>query len=108
MIQERPLPRFPLGRAVLIVVSFAAFAALLSWLAMRYGGLWPTILFLTPAVIGYFYYYRRRCPECGNSLAVRRDFISGTRRFRLMMDCVRCQIAWDTGQVIDEEQSGGD
>ena len=109
MTQERPLPRFPLGRAVLIVVSFAAFAGLHSWLTMRYGGSFLlTILFLTPAVIGYFYYYRRRCPECRGRLAVRREFIQGTRRFRMLLDCPHCQIAWDTGHVIDEEQSGGD
>ncbi|MDB6028042.1 MAG: hypothetical protein JWM68_4265 [Verrucomicrobiales bacterium] len=107
MTQERPLPKFPANRAALIVVSFLTFAALVSWLMMRYdGSALPVILFIAPAVIGYFYYHRRRCPECLSRLKVRRDYIDGTERFRLLLDCPRCQIAWDTGQIGDESSGG--
>ena len=106
MTPERPLPRFPLSRAALIVVSFIALAVLAAWLAVRYDSkVVPVALFVLPVVIGYFYYHHRRCPECRSRLAVRRDYIGGTQRFRLLLDCPRCQIAWDTGQIGDESSS---
>ncbi len=108
MIQERPLPRFPVSRAALIVVSFSVLAALVAWLTARYVifGMLPMVLFAVIAVIVYFYYYRRHCPECRSSLAVRRDYIGGTQRYRMLLDCPHCQIAWDTGDIGDE--SSGD
>jgi hypothetical protein len=106
MIHERPLPRFPLSHAVCVVVSFAVVAALIAWVAARYGiSILPVALFAIVAIIGYFYYHRRRCPECGNRLVVRRDYVQGTQQFRLLLDCPRCQIAWDTGHIGDESSS---
>ena len=71
-----------MSRAVLIVLSFIGLATLAAWLAMRYDSeAVLLVLFVLPAVIGYFYYYRRRCPECRRRLAVRRDYIGGTELF---------------------------
>lgn len=107
MIHERPLPRFPVSRAVLIVLPFMALAALAAWFAVRYDSrVVLLILFLLPVVIGYFYYYHRHCPECQSRLVVRRDYIGGTQRYRMLLDCPRCQIAWDTGHIGDESSSG--
>ena len=107
MIQERPLPRFPVSRAMLIVLPFIGLAAMAAWLAMRYDSdVVLLALFVLPVVIGYFYHYHRRCPECRSRLAVRRDYIEGTQRYRMLLDCPHCQIAWDTGHIGDESSSG--
>src|SRR5262245_18015037 len=103
MMSERPLPPVPLKRLALIVVPFIALAALAAWLMRRYyNNVAPIMPFALPAVIGFFYYLRRRCPACHRRLKVRRDYFAGTRRFRLLLDCPRCQIAWDTGVIGDE------
>ena len=103
MLHERPLPRYPLGRAIAIVASFTAIASVIAWLSVYLdSSILQTVLFLPVIVVGYFYYYRRRCPECGSHLAIRQEYIHGTKRFRLLFDCPRCQIAWDTGQLGDE------
>jgi len=97
------------GRAALIVLPFIGLAALAAWLAMRYDSEVVLLaLFALPMAIAYFYYYHRRCPECRSRLAVRRDYIAGTPRYRILLDCPRCLVAWDTGHVVDEDQSGGD
>jgi hypothetical protein len=108
MSQERPLPRLPLRRAVFIVIPFAALAALIAWLAARYdnSGPLPLVLFVIVGIIGYFYHCRRRCPQCRSRLSVRHDPIGHTERFRLLLDCPRCQIAWGTGLIGNER--GGD
>ncbi len=94
---------------MLIVFLFIGLAALAAWLAMRYDSEAVLVaLFILPVVISYFYYYHRRCPECRSRLAVRRDYIGGTQRFRMLLDCPHCQIAWDTGHIGDESCSGGD
>ena len=109
MTQERPFPKLAISRAVLVIVPFATLAAIVTWLTVRYGmSLLPMVLFGVVVVASYFYVYRRRCPECRSRLSVRRDYIGSSRRYRLMLDCPHCQIAWDTGHIIDEDQSGGD
>jgi hypothetical protein len=108
MTKERPLPPHPQRRAVLVVVCFIGLAALTLWLMLRTGNqVLPVLLFTLPAVIVYFYYLRRRCPECHSRLKVRRDFIDNTRKYRFLLDCQTCQIAWDTGQIGDDEGSFG-
>lgn len=106
MKKERPLPRFPVSRAALIVVAFIGLAALATWLAMRYdSNAVLLVLVVPPVIVGYFYYHHRRCPECRSRLAFRRDYIEGTR-YRIFLDCPHCQIAWDTGHIGDD--SSGD
>ena len=94
-------------RAALIVVSFSVLAALIAWLTARYDGfgILPVVLFAVIVVIVYFSYYRRHCPVCRSRLVFRRDYIGGTQRYRTLLDCPRCQIAWDTGDIGDESSS---
>ena len=107
MTQERPLPRLPRSRAVLTVLLFIGFAGLATWLAVHYDSrLILMALFFLPLVIGYFYYSHHRCPECRSRLIVRHDYIGGTQTFRMLLDCPRCQIAWDTGLIGDDSASG--
>jgi len=106
MMYERPFPRFPLGRAALIVVLFAALAALVVWLSARYdSNALPALLFVAIIVICHLYYHRRRCPDCRSRLSVRREYIGNTQQFRLMLDCPRCQITWDTGDTGDDSNA---
>lgn len=107
MSAERPLPRLPISRALVIVTLFLSFAAFATWFAVRYEDkALLLILFFAPVIIGYFYYYRRRCPECRGRLTFRRDYIGSTQQYRVLLDCPRCQIAWDTGHIGDESSSG--
>jgi hypothetical protein len=107
MNQERPMPRYPLGRATIIILVFIAVAAVNVWLAVRFDSAVSLgALLFAVAVIAYFYYHHRRCPECRTRLRVRHDYIRGSQHFRLLLDCPRCQIAWDTGQIGDESTSG--
>ncbi len=50
----------------------------------------------------YMYFYRRRCPECGEMLTFRREPIGTTTRYRWLFDCPHCRITWDTGAVGDD------
>ena len=97
------MPRLRFRRAVLIVVPFIALAVLTMWLAVYFESqVLPVILFILPVIIGHFYYLYRRCPECRSRLSVRRQFIGGTKRYYVFLDCQRCQIAWDTGEIGDD------
>jgi predicted RNA-binding Zn-ribbon protein involved in translation (DUF1610 family) len=53
------------------------------------------------------HFYRRRCPQCGERLILRQDYIPGTTRFRCLLDCMRCGVAWDTGHLGDDRAGGG-
>ena len=104
MTQERPQPRIPKRRATFIAISFAAVVAVAVCLIVRFDtGFLPALLFIAAALVGYFYFFRTRCPECGGKLVVRHDYITGTKKFRLFLDCPRCQIGWDTGQIGNDD-----
>jgi len=104
MTQERPLPRIPKSLATFMVLSFAGVAALTVWLTTRFNtDFWPALLLIAAGLVGFFYFFRTRCPDCRGRLIVRHDYISGTKRFRLLLDCPRCQIGWDTGQIGDDD-----
>ena len=102
MTHERPLPPIPLPRAAVVVLLFAAFAAVVVWLFRDHDLFLPFALFGAIALASFFY-YRRRCPQCGGRLVFRRDYIAGTRRFRCLHDCHRCDIAWDRREVGDDD-----
>jgi hypothetical protein len=114
-MEERPLPPPPKGLSVVLVISFSLLAILFLWLWLRHPfdllhplpGILAFALVLIPlSVIRYFYFNRRRCPECGSHLVLRRELKEGTRwQYRMMLDCSRCQIAWDTGDTEDDSPS---
>jgi hypothetical protein len=105
---ERPLPRMPKSRAILIGVGFALVATFAVWLGIRYerASLIPRLLVVPVlAIIGYAHW--RRCPQCHGRLILRRDYFPGTTQFRCIQDCPRCEIAWDTGDIGDDSAGGG-
>jgi hypothetical protein len=95
------LPSVTKALAVPLVVLFVVLGLLVIWLMVRNpfrGIIWLVVLLLFPlGVVNYFYFNRRRCPECGGHLTARHEYYEGTRRYRIMEDCPHCQIAWDTG-----------
>jgi len=104
MKQERPLPRIARGRAAFIVLSFVVVVALAVWLVTRYhAGFAAAFVLIAAGLVGWFYFFRTRCPECRGKLDVRHDYIAGTKRFRLLLDCPRCDVGWDTGTFGDDD-----
>jgi hypothetical protein len=95
MNPERPLPPVSFRIGALLVSSTICVAVALVWLAIKWGkeGAWPGLILVIPVVAGYFYTYRRRCPECGGRLVFRNEFVT-TTRVRCLYDCPRCNIAW--------------
>lgn len=106
-MEKRPLPPTPKGLAVALPVAFVLLAIGIIWLVLRHPeheGVFLGILFICPFLVIYFYYYRRRCPECKHRLLFRREYLKGTEQYRIMLDCHRCKIAWDTGHTGDDSQ----
>jgi hypothetical protein len=102
MLTERPLPRTPWTRAVAVVAAFSIFAAITVWLALQFDNHWLMGLpFLAAVPVGYYFFWVRRCPECGSRLAARREMLGTTTTYRLLSRCDRCQIDWDTGLLGD-------
>jgi hypothetical protein len=107
MTQIRPLPKIPTSRAAFIVLAFVGFTAVIVWLATRFGSaLWPIVLLAVVFVASLFYWNRRRCPECGGRLKLRRDYFKTNTQYRCFLDCHRCEIAWDSGVVSDDSDAG--
>jgi hypothetical protein len=106
-MEERPLS--PVPKRLMAVLGLLLTLLLIWWClfsirrdplrGLYYVLLLPVLLW----VIRYFYYHRRRCPECGNRLVLRREPIEGKSwRYRMMLDCSHCRIAWNTGHVEDD------
>ncbi len=111
-MQERPLPRIPARTAApLVAVALIAPVALALLAVAYHSRLLIIISILVPLAILsasiYFYFYRRRCPQCGGLLSFRREPIAPTTRFRWLFDCPRCRISWDTGVVGDDSPGAG-
>src|SRR5262245_13144417 len=94
MSKERPLPPISFRTGALLVSFTICVAVALVWLAFKWGEeAWPGLLLVIPLAAGYFYTYRRRCPQCGGRLLFRNEFITSTR-VRCLYDCPPCNITW--------------
>ena len=97
-MQERELPPPPLGVIIAVVIAFAIAAIWAIWLALRDSmrGMFAIVMLCGfYPVIQYFYFHRRRCPECHSRLIARKEYYQG-RKYHMWLDCSHCQIAWDT------------
>jgi hypothetical protein len=91
---ERPLPPVSFKKGALLVSCTLCVATLLVWLGVKRGTeAWPALLLVIPIVAGYFYIYRRRCPQCGGRLVFRNEFVTSTY-VRCLYDCPHCKITW--------------
>jgi hypothetical protein len=99
---ERPFPPLTTRQAAIFIGPFLAISALVIWFASRSdNGLSMLLAFVVIGVTVFvcWHLYLRRCPQCHGMLVARRRHIEGTKySYRLLMDCPRCQISWDTQQ----------
>ena len=103
MNQERPLPRMPEWQAASLVVVFVVVAALIVWVSWHFGlANLPLLLLIVPLAAIVWHWRFRRCPRCHRRLVLRRDYPAGSGQFRWLLDCLHCQIAWDTGDVGED------
>jgi hypothetical protein len=103
-MQERELPSPPLGVIIVVVIAFAIAAIWAVWLTLRnamHGMIALVLLGGLYSVTQYFYFHRRRCPECRNRLIARKEYYQG-KKYHMWLDCSRCQIAWDTRYKSDD------
>ncbi len=111
-MEERPFPKDPWYCVALIVLGVLGLTAACVWLAFRFNTVWLAgVPFLV--VCGIMVCRFRRCPVCDQKLSPRRQFLGDPwdTRFRIVLDCERCQIAWKTEVVGDskfDEMSAGD
>jgi hypothetical protein len=102
MPTERPWPSSPRFRNVGIVATFVistvVFIGLGMWLDQPVVAALP---FLVAVPIGWYFFWPRRCPQCGGRLRTRDDAIAGTTEYRILAVCAKCEIDWDTGMKGD-------
>lgn len=97
---ERRVPGINQSTALLIASGFVLAAAGVLVLCSRVGwdlgplGLAPVFLF---AGAVFYFLFVRRCPQCRKTLRCRRELIAGTTRHRVLHECAKCKITWDTG-----------
>ena len=102
MFTQRPLPRMPWKRTLVVVMAFSGFSALTAWLAVWFDFPWLAALpFLASLPVGYYFFWVKRCPECGQRLTSRREMLGASTEFRLLQRCDRCHIDWDTRLIGD-------
>jgi hypothetical protein len=102
MFTERPFPAAPRSRNIGIVVGYVVFTAIFVSLGIHFGKVWiAAIPFFVAVPIGWYFFWPRRCPECGGRLISRDEPIGTTSRIRILARCPKCQVDWDTGMVGD-------
>lgn len=101
MAQDRMLPKVSWQKAAILVIVFTFFAGIMAWLAIRVGlsGL-AAMPFILVVVGGWLYFNRRRCPQCYHRMTPEREMF-GPTQYRVLYDCDRCGIRWDTGSTGD-------
>ena len=116
VVEVRPMPSLRKGMTVIRLVSYVLTPILILWLVLGHhpGLLLHPLGFLLAFafvlillnIAKYLYFNHRRCPECGNRLVLRRDPVQGNKwRYRMLLDCSHCQIAWDTGDIDDQSSA---
>jgi len=84
------------------MVAFTVFAASTVWFVVDFGHDWLMALpFIAALPMGYYFFWVRRCPECGRRLVSRRESLGSTTTYRWLSRCDHCQIDWDTRTIGD-------
>lgn len=101
-----PLPSSSNPRAAAYTVAFVVYTiAVVS--ALQSSNTLVTVPVLIAGMLLFaFFYYRRRCPECGNVPRYRRDYFPNSTVFRCLHECRQCGIAWVRPDIGDDSQSG--
>jgi len=104
MMIEKPLPLSSKQRAAVYAVVFVIFTGVVVFALRSVDTLVTAPVLICGMMLFAFFYYRRRCPECGDVLRFRRDYFPETTLFRCLHECVRCRTAWVRAEVGDESQ----
>jgi len=102
MPTERPWPSSPRLRNVGLVATFAISTAVFIGLGIRLEQ--PVVAalpFFVAVPIGWYFFWPRRCPQCGGRVRTRDERIAGGTEYRILAVCPRCAINWDTGLTGD-------
>jgi hypothetical protein len=104
MMIEKPLPSSSKQRAAVYAVVFVIFTGVVVFGLRSVDTLLAAPVLICSMVLFAFFYYRRRCPECGDILRFRRDYFPGSSLFRCLHECHRCKIAWVRPDIGDDTQ----
>ena len=66
-------------------------------------GFWILPVVALALLQGLYVYRFVRCPECSQRMRPLQEEISGSTRYRFQFLCKRCDVAWDTGKICDDE-----
>ena len=108
MLVERPLPRLSAIKTIAMIVSAVVVPASFGLMAVHYQShllvlLSALVLIAVVTALSYLYFHRRRCPKCGGLLVCRDELIEDSKLSRCLLDCLFCQITWDTGEKYEHD-----
>jgi hypothetical protein len=99
----------PTNQAIGVVLGILVLALVAIGLGIQYRSLlWPILLFAAAGVFNVVFFRCRRCPECHSTLMARREIAGESQRSRVLLDCHRCEIAWDMTDHCQTHNTGGD
>ena len=104
MSVERRLPRMRRSRAAILVVGFVVLGSVCVAWAIHLDSMTPTWLVgVGIALVQFALYYRRRCPQCGQRMKYRAEPVYPTTYlYRILFDCKRCDVTWNSGEIQQE------
>jgi apolipoprotein N-acyltransferase len=102
MFTERPWPSSPRFRNIGIAVTFTTLTCAFVWLGMRLDQpLVAALPFFVAVPVGWYFFWPRRCPQCGGRLRTREDPVPDGTKYRILAVCPKCEVNWDTGLTGD-------
>jgi len=107
---ERPLPRLSAIKTIAMLACAVVVPASFALMAVHYQShllvvLSALVLIAVVTGLSYLYFHRRRCPNCGGLLAYRDELIGDSKQSRCLLDCVTCQITWETGETCENDDA---
>jgi hypothetical protein len=102
MPTERPWPSSPRFRNIGIAATFATLTCAFVWLGLHFGNsLLAAVPFFLAVPVSWYFFWPRRCPQCGGRLRSLDDPVPASTKYRILAVCSRCEINWDTGMTGD-------
>jgi hypothetical protein len=99
----RPWPKLSPRRRALLIGCFAAAAATVVWLYLRYHSYVAFLPIVAAAIVFAFFGHIRRCPQCKSRLVCHEEAILGRSQYRVLFQCAHCGTTWNSGVLRDRE-----
>ena len=108
MLVEHPLPRLSATKTIAMFACAVVVPVLFGLIAVHYQShllviLSALVLIAVVTGLSYLYFHWRRCPKCGGLLVCRYELIRDSKLSRCLLDCLSCQITWDTGEKYEHD-----